>query len=344
MARILITSALPYINGVKHLGNLVGSQLPADVYARYMPRPRPRGAAHLRHRRARHPGRARRRRDRRAGRRLLRPALAGAEGPRRRLPPLLRPLRPLVEPGEPRAHPAFRRPPRRRRPDLRGVRAADLLPRRRPLPARPLRRGHLPQLRLPARPRRPVRELHQAARPHRPHRAPLGDLRLDRPRGARDAAPLPPPEPAARRAPRAGSDQDRLAGPLHLDRAQVARRRRGPPGPLDHPRPRLGHPGPARRRALARHGGQGLLRLVRRPDRVHRRHRRVGATRTASARRAGAAGGATDEGAADVRYVQFMGKDNVPFHTLSFPATILGANFDGPSRGSSSTTSSPSTT
>jgi methionyl-tRNA synthetase len=35
MARTLITSALPYINGVKHLGNLVGSQLPADVYARY---------------------------------------------------------------------------------------------------------------------------------------------------------------------------------------------------------------------------------------------------------------------------------------------------------------------
>ena len=35
MARILITSALPYINGVKHLGNLAGSMLPADVYARY---------------------------------------------------------------------------------------------------------------------------------------------------------------------------------------------------------------------------------------------------------------------------------------------------------------------
>lgn len=33
--RILITSALPYINGVKHLGNLAGSMLPADVYARY---------------------------------------------------------------------------------------------------------------------------------------------------------------------------------------------------------------------------------------------------------------------------------------------------------------------
>src|SRR3954469_8434397 len=33
--RILVTSALPYINGVKHLGNLVGSMLPADVYARF---------------------------------------------------------------------------------------------------------------------------------------------------------------------------------------------------------------------------------------------------------------------------------------------------------------------
>lgn len=34
--RHLITSALPYVNGVKHLGNLVGSMLPADVYARYL--------------------------------------------------------------------------------------------------------------------------------------------------------------------------------------------------------------------------------------------------------------------------------------------------------------------
>lgn len=32
-----------------------------------------------------------------------------------------------------------------------------------------------------------------------------------------------------------------------------------------------------------------------------------------------------DEGAADVRYTQFMGKDNVPFHTLSFPVTIMGS-------------------
>jgi len=33
----------------------------------------------------------------------------------------------------------------------------------------------------------------------------------------------------------------------------------------------------------------------------------------------------TDSGADDVRYTQFMGKDNVPFHTLSFPATIIGS-------------------
>ncbi|MCL4155736.1 UNVERIFIED_CONTAM: hypothetical protein GTU68_004682, partial [Idotea baltica] len=32
-----------------------------------------------------------------------------------------------------------------------------------------------------------------------------------------------------------------------------------------------------------------------------------------------------DEGADDVRYVQFMAKDNVPFHTLSFPVTIMGS-------------------
>lgn len=35
MSRQLITSALPNINWVKHLGNLIGSMLPADVYARF---------------------------------------------------------------------------------------------------------------------------------------------------------------------------------------------------------------------------------------------------------------------------------------------------------------------
>ena len=36
MPRYLVTSALPYINGIKHLGNLIGSLLPADVYSRHL--------------------------------------------------------------------------------------------------------------------------------------------------------------------------------------------------------------------------------------------------------------------------------------------------------------------
>ena len=31
----LITAALPYTNNVPHLGNIVGSHLPADIFARY---------------------------------------------------------------------------------------------------------------------------------------------------------------------------------------------------------------------------------------------------------------------------------------------------------------------
>ena len=33
---ILITSALPYVNNVPHLGNIIGSVLSADVFARYV--------------------------------------------------------------------------------------------------------------------------------------------------------------------------------------------------------------------------------------------------------------------------------------------------------------------
>ena len=35
MKKKLITSALPYVNNVPHLGNIIGSVLSADVYARY---------------------------------------------------------------------------------------------------------------------------------------------------------------------------------------------------------------------------------------------------------------------------------------------------------------------
>ena len=33
---VLITSALPYVNNVPHLGNIVGSVLSADVFSRYV--------------------------------------------------------------------------------------------------------------------------------------------------------------------------------------------------------------------------------------------------------------------------------------------------------------------
>ena len=36
MTKQLITSALPYVNGLPHLGHMVGCLLPADVYARYL--------------------------------------------------------------------------------------------------------------------------------------------------------------------------------------------------------------------------------------------------------------------------------------------------------------------
>ncbi|MBO7258166.1 MAG: class I tRNA ligase family protein, partial [Alphaproteobacteria bacterium] len=36
MTKQLITSALPYVNGLPHLGHLIGCLLPSDVYARYL--------------------------------------------------------------------------------------------------------------------------------------------------------------------------------------------------------------------------------------------------------------------------------------------------------------------
>ena len=33
--KVLITSALPYINNIPHMGHMVGCHLPADIFARY---------------------------------------------------------------------------------------------------------------------------------------------------------------------------------------------------------------------------------------------------------------------------------------------------------------------
>src|SRR6476469_721178 len=34
--RYLVTSALPYANGYKHIGHLAGAYIPADIYVRYL--------------------------------------------------------------------------------------------------------------------------------------------------------------------------------------------------------------------------------------------------------------------------------------------------------------------
>ena len=342
MARILITSALPYINGVKHLGNLVGSQLPADVYARYL---RARGHEVLlicatdEHGT---PAELAAAAGRRAGRRLLRPALADPEG---RSPTA------SACPSTTSAAPRARRTTRLTQHFAGRLADAGLIPRWREqqvyspadgrfLPDRYIE-GTCPQLRLPARPRRPVRELHQAARPDRPDRPALGDLRLAP--TSRSARPSTSTccQSLMRDELRAWiDDQDRLA---------AARPPRSPCKWLDERACRtaaitrdLDWGIPVRRgdRALARHGGQGLLRLVRRPDRVHRRHRGMGRRQRPAARRLASAGGARTRARTTSATSSSWARTTSRSTRCRFPATILGL---AASRGSSSTTSSPST-
>ena len=107
----------------------------------------------------------------------------------------------------------------------------------------------------------------------------------------------------------------RLAGAHPVDRPQVARR--GPAGPRHHPRPRLGRAGD-------------------RPARASRtRSSTSGSTRrssTSAPPRSGPTPTPSDRDwrswwydADDVEYTQFMAKDNVPFHTVSFPVTLIGS-------------------
>ena len=81
----------------------------------------------------------------------------------------------------------------------------------RPHPARPLHRGHLPDLRLPERPRRPVRQLRQPARPDRPDQPDVADQRRD-PAVRRAGALLPRPARVRRRARRPGCSPSPASG------------------------------------------------------------------------------------------------------------------------------------
>ena len=168
MARILITSALPYINGIKHLGNLAGSMLPADVYARFRRLP---------------------------GHEVLFICATDEHGTPAELA--------AAEPGQTSATIAtsstrsrsacgqgfslsfdwFGRSSNPPNHELtqhfaevleknglieERIVEADLFDRRQALPARPLCRRHLPELRLREGARRSVRQLRDAARPDRP--------------------------------------------------------------------------------------------------------------------------------------------------------------------------------
>ena len=188
----------------------------------------------------------------------------------------------------------------------------------RPHPARPLHRGHLPDLRLRRRPRRPVRQLRQPARPDRPDQPGQQDQRRDA-EVRRGGALLPRPaglRPGARRL--AGHAQELAAQRPELQR-QPARR---PQAAQLHPRHRLGR---ARCRWTA--GSTG-------PDkRIYVWFDAVVGYLSASiewARRSG------DPEAwrqwwqtpdSDAYY--FMGKDNIVFHSEIWPAQLLGYNGEG---------------
>ena len=123
------------------------------------------------------------------------------------------------------------------------------------------------------------------------------------------------PAPSAYNDQAEGVALDRQAA-LAKQRHQLRPRhpRTGPPGPRDHPRHRMGDSDSCRR--LRR---QAHLRLVRERHRLplggHRVGGAVGAARTP---------GATSGRTRSAKSYYFIGKDNIWFHTLSWPAQLMG--------------------
>ena len=108
--------------------------------------------------------------------------------------------------------------------------------------------------------------------------------------------------------------QERLAAARHLHRLQMAGR--GAAGPRHHPRPGMGRSGAGRHRATASSRARCSTSGSTRRSNISPRPRN-GPTRTARAMPG------SDwwfgDAAKDVTYCEFMGKDNVPFHTVGFP-------------------------
>ena len=187
MTRILITSALPYINGVKHLGNLVGSMLAGRRLCALSARPRPRNAGVLRDRRTWLNHRARRAEaGQNVAHLLRRPIRAPEKGLGDGFRPFLGSLRPFLQSAEPRAHPASgaRSSWKNGFLDVRTTKQVYSVADKRFLPDRYVI-GTCPHCGYEQRTRRPVRELHARARSHRSHRSALGDFRLTRHRDPR---------------------------------------------------------------------------------------------------------------------------------------------------------------
>ena len=279
--KILVAVAWPYGNGSLHLGHIAGAYLPADIFARY---------------------------HRAAGNDVLMVSGSDQHGtpdhrPRRAGGPHARSeVVDAVPPGVPRSpgrswaspstssRPPAPRTTRRVVQDifLRAAReglhlqaarcSCSYCTGREALPARPLRRGHLPALRLRERARRPVRQL-------RPHPRPRSTSST---RAASfDGADAGDARHASTSSSRLSAFNDRSCtsgcrrqGALAQARPQLhasAVLERGPARPRDHPRPRLGRPDPGR--GLRR---QAHLRLVRGRHRLPLGGDGVGASSTAS--------------------------------------------------------------
>ena len=220
------------------------------------------GAHGVGHRRARHadPGAGRRRGL--DAPRARRQVLAGDPGRPRRARPVVRPVHAHEHRQPPPRHagPLHRAVEQRLRPHREDPRRDQ--PVDRPHAARPLHRGHLPDLRLPERARRPVRQLRQPARPGRPDQPAQPDQRRD-PAVRRDRAPAVRPAGVLEVARVVARHPDALAA--QRPELQQAPGRR-PQAARDQPRPRLGRAHPAGR--LARPADEAVLRLVRRGDRL----------------------------------------------------------------------------
>ena len=183
----------------------------------------------------------------------------------------------------------------------------------RPHPARPLHRGHLPDLRLSRGARRPVRQLRQPARPGRPDQPALEDRRRSRRCSGRPSISSSTCRPSRSAGANGSAKQEHWRPNVRelLARACWTSCSRA--------RSRATWTGACRSRCRVRGARrQAHLRLVRRRDRLP----------------LGSVEWAHDRGTPDAwrdwwqnpeaRHYYFMGKDNIVFHTRDLAEQLMG--------------------